>query len=240
MHRFFVSPELLTSEAIELPYSNARQLYFVLRMRGGEKVILLDNSGWEYIAELTHVTPKFARAKILDRQPNQSEPPIKITLYQCLLKKENFEWVLQKGTEIGVSEFVPVISARTIPDASLNKTQRWERILTEAAEQSRRGKIPQLRPAMPFADALKEMETYDLKIIPWEEEQNTTLKDALVGQQNVQQIALCIGAEGGFSPLEIEKAQQHHIQPVSLGERILRAETAAIYSVSVLAYHIWG
>jgi 16S rRNA (uracil1498-N3)-methyltransferase len=122
----------------------AHQIRVVLRMRPGTRFVVLDDRGWEYEIELIEFGKKQARGQVIEKRPASGEPQVQITLYQCLLKKDNFEWVLQKGTEIGVSRFVPVISQRTvIPDGERvrsNKLPRWERIIQEAAEQSRRGR----------------------------------------------------------------------------------------------------
>lgn len=240
MHHFFVPPQALSDNTVILTDSYAHQLHTVLRMRAGEEIILLNNQGRAYRVRLENLSAKRVAGQIIEDFPAAGEPPIHITLYQCLLKRDNFEWVLQKGTELGIREFVPILSERTIPEASPTKVQRWERILTEAAEQSRRGQIPLLQPTRSFSEALTAMQTADLAILAWEDEDSLTLKQVLEPAQHVQQIAVCIGAEGGFSPAEVALARQHGIHVVSLGARILRAETAAIFAASVLAHHFWG
>lgn len=247
MHRFFISPTGLHGSRVILPETVAHQLRHVLRMRSGAHIVVLDNQGWEYEIELTEVREKLAAGEIKEKRPATGEPDAKITLYQCVLKKDNFEWVLQKCTEIGVIAFVPVVSQRTIVNdlksIQQHKHSRWGRIVTEAAEQSRRGMLPTVEDPLLLPQALSQVETFDRALIPWEGEQTQTLHDVLVPLQNAPQpdpeIAIFIGPEGGFTGEEITLARQYGIVPVTLGPRILRAETAAI-SAALLTLHELG
>lgn len=247
MHRFFVSPEGLRGSRVVLPETVAYQLRHVLRMRPGAHVVALDNQGWEYEIELTEVREKQAAGEIREKRPATGEPDTRIILYQCVLKKDNFEWVLQKCTEIGVSGFVPVVSQRTIVNdlksIEQHKRSRWERIVTEAAEQSRRGALPTLEDPLLLPQALSQVETFDRALIPWEGEQTQNLRDALSllprASQSDPEVAIFIGPEGGFTDEEITLARQYGIVPVTLGPRILRAETAAL-SAALLTLHELG
>jgi len=128
MHRFFIPPDWLPDSTVTLHDDVAYQLRNVLRMRPGATIVVLDNQGWEYDVELVEVASKQVRGTIYDKRPATGDPAIHVTLYQCLLKKDNFEWVLQKCTEIGVGRFVPVTSARTVvrgDGVSDTKRQRW-------------------------------------------------------------------------------------------------------------------
>ena len=154
----------------------------------------------------------------------------RVTLYQALLKADKFEWVLQKGTEIGIAAFAPIITERCVRDAvSAAKLERWRRIVREAAEQSERGIIPSLREPLPFAEAVQCLG--ELSLIAYEDEQTQSLRAALQQYHDSQQIALFVGPEGGFSADEIALAQRQHITPVTLCPRILRAETAVLYEL---------
>ena len=247
MHRFFVSPAALRGSSVVLAEPVARQLRHVLRMRPGALIVVLDNQGWEYEVELTEIRNDWAKGVVTHKRPATGEPDAKITLYQCVLKKDHFEWVLQKCTEIGVTQFVPVISQRTVitdvDSIRTHKLSRWERIITEAAEQSRRGSLPGLAEPVTFQAALAESNSFDWALISWEGETARTLRDAVAGWHNKPdaepEIALFIGPEGGFADSEIAQAQQHHIVPVTLGPRILRAETAAM-AAALLTLHELG
>ena len=147
MQRFFVADTPLeVGRGVALD-ALAHQLHTVLRLPPGSDIVLLDGSGQEFVARLTHVTARQAAAAVLAVRACAAEPAVHLTLYQCSLKQDKFEWVLQKGTELGVARFVPVISARSVvrPVAALvNKIPRWQVIVREAAEQSGRGRLPAL------------------------------------------------------------------------------------------------
>ncbi len=237
MHRFFVSPEKFTETSVVLTGDQAHQITRVLRLQVGDQFVVLDNAGWEYVVQITAVSHKQLIADIMQKQAAQGEPDVEITLYMGLMKRDKFEWVLQKCTEIGVTRFVPIVTQRSlVQDTKMkdNKFERWQKIITEAAEQSRRGKIPELCPPMKLADAFVQMDA-ELALIPWEEAGEGDMRAVLVGKRP-SSIALFIGPEGGFAAEEIELAQQHNIQPITLGKRILRAETAAIVASSVILY----
>jgi len=249
MHRFFIPPENMTNGQAKLTGEQARQLAQVLRLRPGDMVVVLDDTGWEYEVRLTAVSREKVVGDVLERRTAVGEPTVHLTLFMALLKREKFEWVLQKGTEVGVSRFVPVITQRTLAqDTQIKpgKQERWHKILSEAAEQSRRGRIPVLNPPTKLADALAQHGAA-VALIPWEEAAADAaaaksrfgfaahLKNVLAAT-NPPSAAIFIGPEGGFAPEEIELARQYHVQPVSLGKRILRAETAAIVAASLLLY----
>ncbi len=232
MHRFFVEPGIVLEGDVTLSGETARQIHTVLRMRSGMPIMLLDNSGWEYPSELVEVQARQVIARVTGRQQNARALSCRITLYQSLLKKDNFEWVLQKATEIGAAGFVPVISQRcVVNDVSAQKRVRWGQIVREAAEQSGRGTIPHIHEAMHLSAALGH--TVGMRLMAWEEAQDGALD---VGSVSSGAVAVFIGPEGGYDAAEIRLAEAHGAQIITLGKRILRAETAAIYAMSVLAF----
>jgi len=242
MHRFFIPPEWIEKPKITFSGQVAHQIKNVLRMKPGWQVIALDNFGQEYVVILTAVSKNIVEAEILAERVVTAEPNLKITLYQGTLKAQKFEWVLQKGTELGISEFVPVISERSVlADAQVvdQKRMRWERIIQEAAEQSGRGLLPELRPAMMLGQAFRRATSLDgVSFVAWEGVKEELLKAKLSAHtNNPEHISLFIGSEGGFSEGEIEMARQSQIQPVGLGKRILRAETAGLVAASAIFYH---
>ncbi|MCP4424105.1 MAG: 16S rRNA (uracil(1498)-N(3))-methyltransferase [Chloroflexi bacterium] len=234
MHRFFVT-DIHDNQIVFSP-EQARQIDAVLRMEPGRRVMALDNAGWEYEVELVEVKRKRVTAVILAQRPAPNEPTNPITLYQSLLKRDNFEWVLQKGTEIGVARFVPLITERTVARPP-KKPDRWRRILTEAAEQSRRGRIPELAEPTPLAQALADLPPHQTALISWENVAKTSLRDELVGASSLN-VSLFIGPEGGFTAVEIEQAQKAGAIPITLGQRILRAETAAIVATAIVLHEL--
>lgn len=242
MHRFFVPPEWIEKPKVTLVDQVAHQIRSVLRMRPGDQIIVLDNFGQEYSVSLTHVTQNVVVGDIYDAQPAAGEPAISLSLYQGTLKAQKFELVLQKGTELGITEFVPVISERSVlsdVEAIDQKRMRWERIIREAAEQSGRGILPELRPAMMFSQASQRAGQLDgLKLLAWEDPEATGLRTTLSEVDEIPgSVSLFIGSEGGYSLDEARMAHGYGVQPVWLGRRILRAETAGLVAASAIFYH---
>jgi 16S rRNA (uracil1498-N3)-methyltransferase len=242
MHRFFVPPELLKTIKcdIVLPKDLAHQVRDVLRLNSGEQLLLLDDSGDEILATVAKTNKTSVEVYLHERRPGKSEPAVRIMLYQGLLKSTRFEWILEKGTELGVSIFSPIVFRRSstgLEEAGATKLQRWQRIIQEAAEQSGRSHLPELLPIRPFTHALSTIPTNALAIMPWEEEHTLTLHDVLSTiQLSPITVVLFIGPEGGLMREEITLAQQHGVQIVTLGSRILRAETAALATVANVMY----
>jgi len=239
MQRFFLTdtPLLLNTTVDLTPL--AHQLHKVLRLQPAALIQLLDGQGNEYDVRLVAVQPRYASGQILAKRANGAEPTSALTLYQCSLKADKFEWVLQKGTELGVSCFVPVISERSIvrPAAALlKKYERWHAILREAAEQCGRGRIPQLLEPLDWSTAITHATA--LRVFPWEEAQATApllYSSAMIQtMQDAPAISLLIGPEGGIAPAEAAQAQASGWQTVSLGPRILRAETAALAATTIM------
>ncbi|MFQ6000622.1 MAG: RsmE family RNA methyltransferase [Anaerolineae bacterium] len=249
LHRFFIPPEWLQGEGVEITGPLTHQIRNVLRLKPGDRVILLDNSGWEYQVELGEVSRERVAGHIRQKSLATSEPRTKITLYQSLLRARAFESVLQKCTEVGVVAFVPVVAARCIisslEDIGEKKLERWRRIILEAAEQSRRGRLPVLRPALLLRQAWQEASRGGLTIVPWEgagpgmPAPDESLRSVLKGVQPTPfSVNLFIGPEGGFTPQEIDQGQRYGGAPVTLGPRILRAETAGLVAASAILYEL--
>ncbi len=239
-HRFFIPPNCITPPGVTLPDDVARQIRTVLRMRPGDEIIALDNSGQEYRVALTHLDKHGVQGQIIAQQAAPGEPRLRLTLYQGTLKAQKFEWVLQKGTELGVSRFVPTVCRRSVVKemgALAKKQPRWAQIIREAAEQSGRGKLPELAGAMPFEAALAEARRAGLALLPWESAGGGSLAAALAGTVPAA-VALFIGPEGGFTPEEAAAAKAAGAQIVSLGPRILRAETAGLAACAAIMHHL--
>jgi 16S rRNA (uracil1498-N3)-methyltransferase len=240
MHRFFVSPEAFASQPVVLTGDQAHQIRRVLRLRLGERVTLLDGQGFAYEAILIALGETDAKLQVVSRWEVTGEPRTHITLFQAVLKGDNFTWALQKGTEVGVSRFVPTICARNVVDdldAAEGKRERWARVIQEAAEQCGGGRLPELAPVELLPQALSYPPAQGaLRLIAWEGEQATRLRDVLAGCNVTHgaRIEVFIGPEGGFAEEEVASARRYGIQPVTLGPRILRAETAGVVAATLI------
>lgn len=218
-----------------MPEDLSKQIALVLRLSAGDTIVVLDGTGREYEVELDQMIRKAVTGKVVEVRENHNEPTIKLTLFQALLPREKFEVVLQKGTEVGVSEFVPVETRRSLIKASNLKDQkleRWQRIVKEAAEQSERGIVPKVREVLTFEQALEEALRKSEVLVAWEE-QCESLKNVLQ-DSNSSNFSLFIGSEGGFEQQEIDFAVARGAKLISLGPRVLRAETAGIVASALV------
>ncbi|HVB60257.1 MAG TPA: 16S rRNA (uracil(1498)-N(3))-methyltransferase [Ktedonobacteraceae bacterium] len=252
MHRFFIEPSLLQSSSITLPESLAHQVRDVLRLQVGEQLVLLDNSGDEISAAISGSARAGVIVRVVERRPGKAEPRVRITLCQGMLKSARFEWILEKGVELGVTTFVPILCRRStagLEEVGAAKIQRWQRIIQEAAEQCGRARLPALLPIRSLPLALSDIPPGALAIIPWEEERDHTLHAVAaehaapgkvignnVAAQFIAPVFIFIGPEGGLTAEEVQLARQHGVQPITLGSRILRAETAALAAVANVLY----
>ncbi len=172
-YRFFVETGTIHGRDVLIEDGElSHQILTVLRLRAGEHVVMLDNCGWQYVVALAEIERGRVTGRIERKELAGGEPRTKITLYAALMRPERFEWILQKGTELGVSAFVPLICERsTIADAdalSEHRQERWRRIIREAAEQSRRGKLPRLAPAVLFPAACDQAAQRGTALLLWE------------------------------------------------------------------------
>jgi 16S rRNA (uracil1498-N3)-methyltransferase len=218
------------------------QIRDVLRMKIGNEIIVLDNTGIEYQVRLTDISQREVSGKILAKKKCEAEPHTKITLYQSLLARDKLEFVLQKCTGIGVTCFIPVITERSIvrkPEKiTKEKLSRFESIIAEAAEQSGRGLIPSLKSPVVITQALSELDEYDICLVG-STEKCLPLKKILRDCKSApEKIALFIGPEGGFSGKELDFFNGSGVQSFSLGKRILRTETAALVASAIILYEL--
>lgn len=240
-HRFFVEPATLTANLVELGGVQARQIARVLRLRVGERIIVLDGSGLEHEVELGAVTPSRVRGAVRATRTSVGEPRLAITLYQAVVARERFELVLQKGTEVGVAAFVPTWCERSLPRGEAiddRRLERWRRIVREAAEQAGRGRLPTIRPPLRLTEALTEATESGPTLVAWEAERSRSVRVALdeLLALRPEQLSLFIGPVGGLAPSEVAAATQLGALTASLGPRILRTETAGPVLAALALY----
>jgi 16S rRNA (uracil1498-N3)-methyltransferase len=237
-YRFFVPPASFSGDTVRVADPElARQIARVLRLGPGDRVLLLDGLGDSCEVELTELGRDVVVGRLISRE-RAAEPAIDLTLYVALLRPERFEWVLQKGTELGVRRFVPVQFARSLPAdrADGRKAERWRRIIREAAEQACRGRPPELSEPLSFAEACAAVGRADLAIVLWEGEAPPLRERLRRPGPPPQTVAVLSGPVGGIAPEELTAAGARGIMPASLGPRILRAETAPIAAAAALCY----
>ncbi len=242
MPRFFVEKSNIFSQDINITGEDVNHIKKVLRLNCGDEVTVCDGEGTDYDVEIESFEPGCIRARILSTARNTSEPGTSIILFQGIPKSDKMDFIIQKSVELGVNKIVPVMTDRTIvrientKDAQ-NKASRWQRISMEAAKQSNRGIIPKIDMPVTYDNAVKLLREMQLGIIPYENETRNSLKKCL-SKSKYKQIGIMIGPEGGFTENEIVKAVTAGIQPVTLGPRILRTETAGIAVLSILMYEL--
>ena len=235
MHRFFISPECFDRDNVIITGEQVHQLKDVLRLKPGDQIVVLDNSGAEYEIRLVDINTNRVTGEVVAQGLASGEPRVEITLYQALLKGNRFDVALQKCTEIGVARFVPVLCERCVArNPGESRLDRWQKIIVEAAEQSRRGKIPFLEPLIEFRQVCERVS--GIFLLPWEEESNLGIRSAMCEIGKIDHLNIFIGPEGGFTSNEAEFARLQGITPVTLGKRLLRAETAGLVTVAAILY----
>ena len=235
MTRFFVSPEELGNDTIQLVGENASHAK-VLRLKAGEQVLVCDGEGRECLCA---VVDSGWNLEVLERRESDSEPAVQVSVYMAFPKSDKLEHVIQKATELGVYEIVAFPSARCVskPDEKRlkKKLERWQKIAASAAEQSGRGRIPRVVVLPSFAEALKRGAEANLPMLFYENERATTLHMAL-NSGEWKTAALLTGPEGGLEEKEVNQAMDAGWRVCTLGRRILRCETAPLCALSAVMY----
>lgn len=238
MTRFFVEPEELQPEFLVLTGENAQHAK-VLRLKNGEEVLVCDGQGRECLCTVSDVSPGQISLVVKNRQESESEAAVKVSVYVAFPKADKLEHVIQKATELGAYEIVAFPSSRCISkpdDKSLKKKlERWQKIAASAAEQSGRGRIPQVLTVGSYQEALKRAAQADKAILFYENERATTLRMALEAS-SYHTVSLLTGPEGGLEEKEVKLAMEAGLQVCTLGKRILRCETAPLCALSAVMY----
>lgn len=243
MDRFFTPKSNINLEqnTCIIEGEDVKHISRVLRCKENDKLEVCDMDNNEYICEIREINKDNILLDIIEKVNIKRESGLKVKLYQGMPKGTKMELILQKLTEIGVDEIVLVQTKRSVTKIDNKKEdkkiERWERIIYEAAKQSKRGKIPTLRGVLSFKEALKDMENNDLNLCPYENERTISIKECLK-DVNASTIGIFVGPEGGFEEDEIEKIQDMDGKVVSLGPRILRTETASVVASSIVLYEL--
>ena len=243
MDRFFTPKSNINLEqnTCVIEGEDVKHISRVLRCRENDKLEVCDMDNNEYICEIKEINKDNILLDIIEKVNIKRESNLKVKLYQGMPKGTKMELILQKLTEIGVDEIVLVQAKRSVTKIDNKKEdkkiERWERIIYEAAKQSKRAKIPKLTGVLTFKEALADMQNNDLNICPYENERTISIKEA-IKDSSANTIGIFVGPEGGFEEEEVEKIQEIDGKVVSLGPRILRTETASVVASSIVLYEL--
>lgn len=242
MPRFFVEANNIKENIILIQGEDAKHISTVLRMKKNEKLVVCNGQNIDYDCIIKHMCKETVEVEIVEKKFNVAESKIKIKLFQALPKSDKMEFIIQKCVEIGVDEIVPIMTDNTIikiedSKKGEKKLERWNKISESAAKQSMRGKIPKISEILSYIQALEISKQLDKTIIPYENEKINTLRSS-IKTFNGKSIGVFIGPEGGFTDKEIFLSQKYDIQSVTLGNRILRTETAGLVTIANIIYEL--
>ena len=215
----------------------------VLRLKIGDKLIISDGEGLDYQCSITDINSDKVVVSIEDIFKNASELPVKIILFQGMPKSDKLELIIQKAVELGASEIVPVITKRTVvkieEKKATKKLERYNGIAEAASKQSGRGIVPEVKPFMSFKEALEYAKTMDMNIIPYEEAEGIEYSRGVIKEiKGKKSLGIFIGPEGGFAKEEVACAMEMGAKCITLGNRILRTETAGLAVLSIIMFAI--
>lgn len=240
MATFYLSRSGEVGEIIPLPKEEAQHALKVLRLGVGDEIDALDGEGRRFAAVIESADGAEVR---LTRELPSNEPPVCVTLYQGLPKADKLDFIVQKLTELGAACVVPVKMERCVVKSDardgVKRRERLQKIAHEAAKQCRRACPPEVVEPLTWKQSLARMEEHDLLLVPWEDAEGLTVKKVHAQHPDARNIGVVIGPEGGMSAEEVERMRQAGARVVTLGPRILRAETAAVASAA-MAMTLWG
>lgn len=243
MHRFYISPESWSSDALVLTGNDAHHARNVLRLPVGAEIIVFNGRGNEATAEIISLS----RTRLELRRKSDKQTPAlrsRICLAQAIPKGSQMDWIIRKAVELGAAEIAPLISERTVvalrhEGETDSKQRKWEQVAIEAAKQCGQNWLPRIRTAMSFPECLDDLTPFDLRLIGSLQSNAVPLREVVARLRHDQDrpgaVQLFIGPEGDFSAAELTLAQEYNCLPVSFGPLTLRVETAALFGLSVLA-----
>lgn len=244
MYQFFVEPGQIRDKEVIITGSDVNHIRNVLRMRPGEEIAVSNGiDGREYRCGIERFTEDEVICTLRFVKEDGVELPSRIFLFQALPKADKMELIVQKAVELGAYEVIPVAARRCVVRLDAKKAAakigRWQGIAEAAAKQSKRGVIPNVHPVMNMREPVAYAGTMDIRVIPYElaEDMGHT-RDVIGAVEPGKDIAVFIGPEGGFEECEVQMAVEAGIEPITLGKRILRTETAGLTVLSWLMYHL--
>jgi 16S rRNA (uracil1498-N3)-methyltransferase len=239
MARFYVPQPRIEKGMLKVEGEEVKHIRKVLRLRAGDEIAVFDGLGKEFEGMIVEEGLSSVVIRIQNVYSSKGDSPLEVTLAQSLLKGEKMDYLIQKATELGIQEIIPFLSSRSVPllekSGRLKRHHRWERIAVEASKQCGRSVVPKIESLQDYSEILRRTSPNTLLLILWERE-GTRLKEILERSEERKKIFFVIGPEGGFSQEEVEEAKRAGFIPVTLGRRILRAETASLCFLSILQY----
>jgi 16S rRNA (uracil1498-N3)-methyltransferase len=247
MQRYFINPQQFGEREVMITGDDAHHVVRVLRSEPGDECIVSDGISREALVRFTLLEKDRVTADIVEHRPMTGEPAVEVWIAQSLPKGDKMELVIQKGTEIGASRFLPFVSERTIVQLEAKKeakrVERWQKIAKEAAEQAHRSRVPIVESPLSWKELLKRSEQADASWICYEKESGLELKAAIkkalsdaAKKEGKPILLLIVGPEGGFTEQEVAAAEAAGSRSISLGRRILRTETAAMVGLTCILY----
>lgn len=241
MPRFFIDGDAVCGDTVVIEGENAHHISYSLRMAVGDEITVCDGNGKEYLCRLSFLDGKKVEARVESISDGKGESPVRIRLFQAYPKGDKLELIIQKSVELGVSEIIPFESERCIKrpkgDKIEKQRERMNRIAEEAAKQCGRAILPDVKLPVSFAEMITEAKKSDLSVFCYEDCHATSIRELLEKRGNeARTVSLIIGSEGGFSEREAQQIEDAGIFAVTLGNRILRCETAPIFALSSLCY----
>lgn len=243
MQHFFVEPGQIHDNIITITGDDVNHIKNVLRLRVGESIIVNNGEGTDYDCVISEIANDQVVARIEDISKNCAELPVRITLFQGMPKQDKLELIIQKAVELGATEIVPVITKRSVVKIDEKKADkkldRYNMIAESAAKQSGRGIIPTVSKFMTFKQAIEYCKNYDMNIIPYEEARGMEYSREIIKEiKNQKSLGIFIGPEGGFAKEEVDLALEIGAKCITLGNRILRTETAGLATLSIIMFEI--
>jgi 16S rRNA (uracil1498-N3)-methyltransferase len=243
MTRFFLRQKSIQENRATLTGEELKHLGRVLRLRPGDHLTLFDDGGWEHEAIIRVLSGDHGEVEIISSAQVNRESPLELTLALGLTKGEKMDFCVEKATELGVRVIVPFFSNYTVPKLDENKVarraERWRKIALNAAKQCGRTRIPDVLPLTGFGQLIQQPWSNALKLLLWEKESRATLRQIYETHRDTRVLVIVIGPEGGVSVEEANEAINHGFETVRLGQRILRAETAAVAALAIVQSW-WG
>ncbi|WP_426447833.1 16S rRNA (uracil(1498)-N(3))-methyltransferase [Paenibacillus sp. S-38] len=247
MQRYFIEPAQWAGTTVTITGDDAHHLIKVMRARPGDECIVSDGVSREALVRLQTLEGGQVLAEVAEELPMENEPRVEVWVAQSLPKGDKMELVIQKGTEIGASRFIPFTSERTVVQLDGKKegkrTERWQKIAKEAAEQAHRNRVPSVEGVRTWKSLMELAAEADAALFCYEKQGEQALKSVICGllagrkpEQGRAKLLLIIGPEGGFSEREAIEAENAGCRPVALGRRILRTETAAMVGLTCILY----